>query len=143
MARSIILAVDVDTDPGRIVDILTTTDGLASFWTPQVGGDPDQGGDLHFGFAEAPADLQIGVTTVDPDGGRVEWACQGPWPHWGNTTIEWSIVAGEPLRLLFAHRGWDEGQPERDFGSVAYTWALVLGALKAYAESGVPAPALG
>lgn len=141
MPRSIILAVDIEADPNVVLDALTTTDGLAAFWTPRVNGDAQTGGLLRFGFEEAPVDLEVSVSLADLDSRTVRWDSQGPWPYWAGTSIEWSVVDSGP-RLLFAHRGWTDEQPEVDFGSVAYTWALVLGALKSYTESGVAAPAL-
>ena len=141
MSRSIILAVDIEADPEAIFDALTTTDGLAAFWTPRVDGDAHAGGLLHLGFEAAPVDLEVSVALADRDTHTVQWECNGPWPYWTGTSIEWSTVDAGP-RLLFAHGGWTEEQPESEFGSVAYTWAMVLQALKAFSESGVPAPAL-
>lgn len=141
MSRSIILAVDIEADPGVIFDALTTTEGLAAFWTPRVSGDTHVGGHLRFGFEAAPVDLEITAAMADRDAHTVQWDCNGPWPYWTGTSMEWTIIDSGP-RLLFAHRGWADEQPEDEFGSVAYTWAMVLQALKAYSESGTPAPAL-
>ncbi len=141
MPRSIILAVDIDADPGAVFDALTTTDGLAAFWTPRVSGEAHAGGLLRFGFEAAPVDLEVTVTSEDRDTYTVQWECNGPWPFWTDTSIAWTVVDAGP-RLLFSHLGWADEQPDSEFGSVAYTWALVLQALKAYSESGVVAPAL-
>ncbi len=142
MTRSIILTVDTEGSPGQILEALTTREGLASFWTPQVGGDPGAGGQVSFGFEAAPVDLEVAVRSVDAAAGVVEWDCQGPWPYWTGTRIRWELIDGDQRRVLFSHDGWDKGQPDEDFGAIGYTWALVLGSLKAYVESGMATPAL-
>lgn len=141
MSRSILLTAEVDATAGTLHKALTTRDGLASFWTPAVSGEAAEGNRLSFGFAAAPADLVMTVTAVVDE--SVRWQCEGPWPYWTGTEIEWSIIAADPTRVMFAQRGWPDEQPEVEFGAVAYTWAMVLGALKSFAESGVASPALG
>ena len=142
MAREVVLTVDVEAVPDRVFGTLTTIQGLAAFWTPEVSGEPTEGGDLRFGFATAPVDLEIEVGAADVSTGTVGWQCHGPWPYWKGTAITWQVIGADPVKVHFAHRGWDEEQPEIEFGFIAYTWAMVLQALKSYSESGVPAPAL-
>lgn len=141
MTRSIILAVEVAASDQSVFDAISTQEGLASFWTPDVAGRPDAGARVRFGFAAAPVPLEMTVTRLEaPE--RIEWECSGPWPHWGGTRVEWALSGSEPVMVLFRHLGWADEQPEVEFGSVAHTWATVLTALKAYAETGVAAPAL-
>lgn len=143
MPRSIILTVDAQATPEAIFGALSTRDGLASFWTPDVEGAraPAVGNRLAFGFAAAPADLEMTVAGLVPPE-SIHWHCEGPWPYWEGTDVEWSIIAGEPTRVMLTHRGWAEDQPEVEFGAVAYTWGLVLGALQSFVETGVATPAL-
>jgi hypothetical protein len=44
---------------------------------------------------------------------------------------------------MFRHSGLADAQPDPEFGSVNHTWGKILDALKAYAETGRPGPALG
>jgi Activator of Hsp90 ATPase homolog 1-like protein len=141
MARSIVLAVDTDRDADSIITALTTREGLAAFWTPDVHATPEVGAELRFGFPGAPVDLEMTLVALDP-GRRVEWECHGPWPHWGGTRVEWTILEGDPRRVVFVQRGWGGDQPDAEFGAVAHTWAMVLTALQNYLRSGVAAPAL-
>lgn len=144
MAREIVLCVDVDADTKAVYDAITTQEGLTSFWTPSVTARPEVGAELRFGFEPAPVDLEMTVTALEA-GRRAQWACGGPWPYWGGTEVEWALTEAPEsagTRVVFGHRGWADDYDDAEFGSVAYTWALVLGALKRYAESGQPDPAL-
>ena len=138
MARDIILSIETDAPPSTVYEALTSAEGLAAFWTPSVEASAAVGATLRFGFEAAPVDLEVTIADLVP-GSRVAWDVEGPWPYWGGTRVEWTLTDS---RVVFTHRGWNEDQAEADFGSVALTWALVLQALKAYVESGVPAPAL-
>lgn len=121
---------------------LSTLEGLASFWTPVVGGSPEVGGSLSFGFSAAPVDLRMTVTDSEPDT-RVTWECTGPWPHWAETRVSWTLSPSETgTMVVFRHDGWEDAVTDAELGSVALTWAMTLQALKAYAETGAPAPAL-
>jgi uncharacterized protein YndB with AHSA1/START domain len=144
MARSIILAVQIDAPAADIYRAITTQEGLASFWTSDVTAEPEVGASLRFGFVEAPVDLQMTVTALEPDR-EVRWACQGPWPNWTGTDVSWTIDAtesGEKL-VVFRHDGWPDDQPAAEFGSVALTWARILLALDEHVRTGAVAPALG
>ncbi|MGA7269872.1 MAG: SRPBCC domain-containing protein [Acidimicrobiia bacterium] len=141
MPRSIILTVDAEATPEAVFSALSTRDGLASFWTPDVKGESAVGNRLAFGFAAAPVELEMTVAELVPYE-SIHWQCEGPWPYWEGTEVEWSIIAGEPTRVMLTQRGWGEQQPEVEFGAVAYTWGLVLGALRSFVETDVAAPAL-
>lgn len=144
MSREIVLAVDLDADPEKITDALTHQEGLASFWTPDVTASPEVGAELRFGFEPAPTDLLVTLDEVEPGQG-IAWTVGDAWPHWADTTIRWSLQpspTGSGTRVLLVHDGWDDDYLDGELGSVAYTWSLVLGALKGYVESGTPQPAL-
>lgn len=144
MSRDIVLAADTDADATTVYRALTTTEGLAAFWTPAVSGAAGEtGADLRFGFAAAPAELEIRVEALEPDR-RVAWTCAGPWPGWGGTDIGWRLTAAPEggTRVILRHAGWADDTDDGDLGSVAFTWAQVLRALVAYAQTGAPQPAL-
>jgi len=139
MSRSITLAVDIDADPARVVEILSTTEGQRGFWTT----DCDVSGDhARFGFAAAPVDLETDVTT-EP-GKLVRMHVTSGFPFWEGSTWEWEV--GEATRaetgtgVLFRHYGFGEGYPETDLGHTAQTWALILDRLAKFATTGTPQP---
>jgi uncharacterized protein YndB with AHSA1/START domain len=143
MSRALFITVDIDADPDTVFNALATSDGLASFWTPNVSGTPEQGATLEFGFEPAPVDLQIRVEQLAP-GRLVAWSCPGPWPGWEGTTIRWALGESPDAdtRVVLSHGGWTDDTPDADLGSVTFTWALVCEALKRYTETGNPDPAL-
>jgi uncharacterized protein YndB with AHSA1/START domain len=143
MAKDIVLAIEVHAEPKAVYEMVATRSGLASFWTPDVEGEDREGGELTFGFAQAPARLPMRITRLEaPE--TIEWSSAGPWPFWGGTTVLWSFAASEHgTKVVFRHLGWADGTPEYDFGSVALTWALVVARLKDVVEGGgAPNPVL-
>jgi hypothetical protein len=139
MSRSITLAVDIDADPARIIEILSTTEGQRGFWTADCDVSADH---ARFGFAAAPVDLETDVTT-EP-GKLVRMHVTSGFPFWEGSTWEWEV--GEATRaetgtgVLFRHYGFGDGYPETDLGHTAQTWALILDRLAKYAATGTPQP---
>jgi uncharacterized protein YndB with AHSA1/START domain len=135
--------VEVEADAATVYRALTTSDGLKGFWTSGSEAQPEVGSVAVFKFATAPVDLKLRIDELDADK-RVVWSCLGDFPYWQGTTIAWELSAGpaEGTAVMFRHAGWSDEYPDGDYGSVNFTWGLVLGALKAYTETGRPNPAL-
>lgn len=139
MTRSITLAADVDADPGRVFEILSSTGGQRGFWTADCDVSADR---ARFGFAQAPVDLEVDVTT-EP-GKLVRMQVTSGFPFWEGSTWEWEI--GEATRapsgtgVLFRHHGFSDGYGEIDLGHTAQTWALVLDRLVRFVATGTPQP---
>lgn len=57
--------------------------------------------------------------------------------------IERALTTGVLGDESVKHTGFSDAQPEVDFASVAYAWSSILGALRAYLETGIAKPALG
>lgn len=144
MSREIVLAVDVAADTDDVYETLTTQDGLAAFWTPDVTASPEPGSTLRFGFEPAPIDLEVTLEAADP-GERVVWVVGETWPHWSGTTVTWSFADSPEdgaTRVVMVHDGFPDDYPDAEFGSVAFTWSLVVGALQRYHRTGTADPAL-
>ncbi len=138
MARTT-LAVDVAADADRVFEILSTTEGQRGFWTA----DCDLSGDrARFGFAQAPVDLEVDVTTEPAK--LVRMQVTSGFPFWDGSTWEWEL--GPPSRaetgtgILFRHYGFADGYPETDLGHTAQTWAMIMDRLAKYADTGTPQP---
>ena len=143
MAAPIALAVSVNAPPDRITDALSTADGLASFWTADSHAEPQTGSVARFGFGGP--ELQMRVDQLDP-GHRIAWTCLTDFPmppgNWQHTTVTWDLTLGGngAVNVVLQHGNWPASLTQADLAATAYTWALVLAALKGYAESGSPQP---
>lgn len=139
MAGPLMHLVTIDADADKIYEALSTTKGLASFWTADSHADPKVGSIAKFGF-HGPV-LEMRVDELKP-GKRVRWSTQGGFPEWNGTTVTWDVTPGKDGAhdVLFNHEGWPEALPAADLASVNYAWGRVVGRLKEYVESGKPAP---
>jgi uncharacterized protein YndB with AHSA1/START domain len=144
MPGPILLAVDIDADATRLYDVLTTKAGQAAFWTSDLDIEPLVGSIARFGFPEAPVDLRMRIDTLTP-GRLVGWTCLGDFPFWAGTTVGWELSAAPTggTTVLLRQDGWPDDYPVLDYARVTYVWARILGALKAYVETGTPRPFLG
>ena len=90
MSRDIIHGIEIHAEPKAVFDTIATRSGLAAFWTSDVQGDEAEGGQLTFGFAEAPARLPVRVVRLEPPR-EIAWDCPGGFPFWEGTRVEWSL----------------------------------------------------
>jgi len=143
MAALIALAVSVNAPPERITDALSTTEGLASFWTTDSHAEPHTGSVARFGFGGP--DLQMRIERLDP-GRRIAWTCLTDFPmppgQWEGTTVTWDLTqsGNGDVSVLLQHGNWPAAITQAELAATAYTWAQVLTALKGYAETGTPQP---
>ena len=141
MDRSITLAADVDADPGRVFEVLSTTQGQRGFWTADC---EIFAGHARFGFPQAPADLLTDVTT-EP-GKLVRMRVTTGFPFWEGSTWEWELAtaarAGTGTCVLFRHYGLTDGYPEIDLAHTAQTWALDPAAARRLSRQRQPAAVL-
>jgi len=142
MTAAIALAVSVNAPPDRITEALSTTEGLASFWTADSHAEPQTGSVARLGFGGPELQLRVDRLTT---GHRIEWTCLNDFPmppgRWAGTTVTWDLTSGDSgVELLLQHGNWPAAIAQTELAGTAYTWALVLTALKGYAETGTPQP---
>lgn len=139
MQRAITLAADVEAEPIRVSDTLSSTDGQRAFWTADCDVSADR---ARFGFAQAPVDLETTVTT-EP-GKLVRMRVTSGFPYWAGSTWEWELSgatrAESGTSVLFRHYGFADGYPEIDLGHTTQTWALIMDRLVRYVATGIPQP---
>lgn len=144
MSREILLGIEVHGDRAALTGALTTSQGLAAFWTSDSTAEPIVGSEARFGFQGAPMPLRFTVDAIDND--AITWTCLGEFPYWEGTTVTWGFD-DEPehggTRITFRHAGFPDAQPEWEFATVAMTWAKILERLKVLIETGTAEPALG
>ena len=122
----------------KVYDALTTTEGLAGWWTEDTKGSGDVvGGVLAFRFPVGGFDME--VVELRPNE-RVVWRVVDGPEEWVGTTIEWDLHHdGDYTIVLFAHRGWKE--PVEFMHHCSTKWGSFLMSLKSLLETGEGAPA--
>src|SRR5438445_13865195 len=113
MAGPLMHSVQIDADAEKIYEALSTSKGLASFWTVDSYAEPKVGSTARFGFHGPVLEMRVEELKPAKDGGN---------------------------EVVFNHEGWPEAVPAADLASVNYSWGRVVGRLKKYAETGKPAP---
>src|SRR5215472_16372130 len=121
MAGPLMHLVTIDADADKIYDALSTTKGLAAFWTADSHADPKVGSTATFGF-HGPV-LEMKVSELVP-GKRVRWSAAGGFPQWEGTSVTWDIKPGKAgaHEVMFNHEGWPDELPAAELASVNYTW---------------------
>ncbi|MBL0740351.1 SRPBCC family protein [Chryseolinea lacunae] len=116
---------------------LTTLDGLAQWWTPNVNGEPDEGGTIRFYFDDYYKEMQ--VMKNDP-AEKVVWRCTEGVEEWIDTIITFQIIktSEQACTLVFNHDKWVAYS--RMFYQCSYDWAMFLRSLKRYHETGKGQP---
>ncbi len=116
---------------------LTTTDGLAGWWTTNTHGTGDNpGGVLKFTFGAGGFEMK--VLELHPDT-RVLWEVVDGPEEWIGTHVEWELEQVDDYAVvLFRHLGWRE--PVEFMHHCSTKWAVFLLSLKSLIETGKGAP---
>jgi len=124
--------------PEDVSAALTTTDGLARWWTEETTGDAEPGGVVAFRFGEAGG-FDMKVLDAQP-GALVLWeVIDGP-EEWIGTQVRFDIKREDDWTIvLFRHQGWRE---QVEFMHHCSTkWATYLMSLKSLVDTGQGQPA--
>jgi uncharacterized protein YndB with AHSA1/START domain len=125
-------------EPHQVYESLTTLDGLSSWWTRDVTGDPTPGGTIEFTFGGPDRTVRVEVISAVPDE-QVIWRCVHGPDEWLDTTMEFELQATETETVVrFAHAGWRE--PVEFMGHCTTKWASFLLGLKNGLEAGQATP---
>jgi uncharacterized protein YndB with AHSA1/START domain len=126
--------VGMTASPEKVYEALTTTEGLAAWWTQDT---TETDGTLVLRFGEVGG-FDMKVIDVTPNK-RVEWLVVDGPAEWVGTTVTFDITQdGEWTIVLFAHSGWRE--PVEFMYHCSTKWASFLLSLKALVETGTGAP---
>ena len=135
----ILFQFDSPADRNALLEALTTRDRITGWWTDRAEVPSTVGEDLVLTFEMAPAPFRLRLDADGPE--RVTWSYNGFPPPWEGTAMEWTLSdnpGGPGTRVHFRHGGWQsDGDP---LPSVAFTWGLLMPALKHYVESGERSP---
>jgi len=124
--------------PECVHKALTTLDGLAGWWTPNVSGTPAPGGELAFEFPahNVRTVMRVGMDTP----ARVEWTCmESTHDEWPGTRLSFELLDGDVGTVLkFEHAGLIPAL--ECYGACRRGWEFFLDSLVLYAETGTGTP---
>jgi uncharacterized protein YndB with AHSA1/START domain len=129
--------VGIKSSVADVYTALTTTDGLAGWWTTKTDGDGDEvGGVVQFRFGAGGFDMK--VLELDPDK-RVLWEVVDGPEEWVGTHVHWDLAQADDYAVvLFKHEGWKE--PVEFMHHCSTKWAIFLMSLKSLIETGKGTP---
>jgi uncharacterized protein YndB with AHSA1/START domain len=138
----IIHRIGIKSPVSRVLDALTTLEGLSNWWTQDVQGDTHPDGKIEFTFRSAKGDIigQMVMQVQTPSAQKdVHWRCVDGPPEWIGTdiTFQLSLIDGQTI-LIFGHRNWREAVEFTAHCSMK--WAVFLLSLREYVESGKGKP---
>jgi uncharacterized protein YndB with AHSA1/START domain len=121
----------------KVYEALTTTSGLAAWWTVQTSGESVPGGTLEFRFG-AQFFNKMKVLEMKPNETLV-WECVQGAPDWIGTKITLSLDENEgKTRVRFSHVGFKEAN---DFyAQCNFSWGRYMESLRNYCEKGKGTP---
>jgi len=131
--------VSIDAPATKVFAAIATQAGNQGWWTHDTVLDPKVGGRAEFGFDHRGMVFRMHIDELVADQ-RLVMSCAGDHPEWSGTKLEWTLAPGEAggTVLSFTHRGWKA--PTGFAASCNSMWGNLLYRLKAYVESGKPAP---
>jgi uncharacterized protein YndB with AHSA1/START domain len=132
----VLFTFDVEAAPDAVRTALTTSEGIASFWTDRAEVPAEVGGRLELGFPDAPVPFDLVLAQAGDK--MITWRTATFPPQWMGTEIRWEISGGDKTSTVaFRHGSFAD---ETEQGLVAYVWGQVMVQLKRYVETGVAAP---
>ena len=127
--------VGIRAQPARIYDALTTSAGIAGWWTDQVDG---RQGRIGIGFGSVRMEMEVERLE---ESRLVVWKCVLGHPLWEKTRIEFDLSDDEKNKQTlvdFKHAEWTESGSL--FRHCSTKWAVYLLSLKNLVEKGKGAP---
>jgi len=125
---------EISADPITVMERLSSTQGIASWWSNTVHGKASAEGDeFAVSFPDTP--FPFSFTVVSVDSRSVSWLVGEMPPPWAGTTIGFYVTEDDdgPSTLLFTHSGFE---PENEIIPVVTpAWMAIISKLKANIES--------
>jgi Activator of Hsp90 ATPase homolog 1-like protein len=130
---------DMNAEREKVREALTTVDGIGSWWSAKVAGQPEVAeGRLEVSFPDVPAPFEF---TAHPGADDVSWVVGSIPEWWRGTTIRWALEdnpEGDGTRVHFRHEGFDSTHPIIEV--ITPAWAHIVDRLQGYVETGQRQP---
>lgn len=127
--------------PGDLMYWLTSTEGIAGWWSDTVTGSAAATGDV-FQVRFPTTDVVFELEVTESGDGVVAWHVAESPPWWAGTTIRFEVGQGEEAgaSLLFTHAGFDSDDPI--IAVITPAWIRFLDNLVQVAQTDTPSPAV-
>lgn len=139
---NIVHRIGIKSPVSQVYYAIATLEGLANWWTEEVGGESKVGSNISFRFrstnAELLGEMVMQVTELNASK-AVRWQCVDGPAEWIGTDITFELSEQDNQTiLLFGHRNWREAVEFTSHCSMK--WAIFLLSLREYVETGVGKP---
>ncbi len=132
--------ITIDAPKDDVFQAITTPDGLKGWYSPDVLGKSDKGGEVTLSFTEKEGPFRWKVTEAE-QASLVRWECiQGPGKSAGTTATFHLSGSGNKTIVEFAHEGFQEA--DEKLKTCNTLWGALMHHLKQFAETKQPQPAL-
>lgn len=137
MKFDIVHSTHIATTPERLYEALTTQQGIAGWWTPEVEAEPTVGSINEMRFLGTT--LKFRVDALEP-ARSVAWSTVEAPAQWDDTQVLFHITPEDDdlVNLQFRHRGF--ASSEDGFGITSYSWAQYMRSIKLLLETGEGEP---
>jgi uncharacterized protein YndB with AHSA1/START domain len=138
----IIHRIGIRASSGKVYEALSTLKGLAHWWTENVEGKEETGGEIRFTFREKNGEIKgimvMEVIMLKPSA-EVRWRCKEGPDEWIGTEITFRLSqADNQTIILFGHTNW--GETVEFLAHCSMKWATFLLSLREYVEKGKGRP---
>lgn len=134
------------TPPDAVFDAFTTLDGIAGWWTDQVSGSGEHGGDLTLGFPNSDGPRVVLHVDVAERPRSIVWRVRAvpplpAWEEWAGTRIVVRLLPDGDggTRMEFEHEGLTPRLHCYDTCSLGWDHGLAF--VRRYVETGTRRPA--
>lgn len=126
--------------PEEIMKWLTTTEGIAGWWSDTVSGSAGEEGDeFHVSFPTT--DVIFDLAVAEAGDSSVQWDIPESPPWWKGTSIRFQVDETEGgSSMLFTHAGFEPDDPI--IAVITPAWVGFLDNLVAVAQTGAANPAV-
>lgn len=132
---------DAQCPPGDVMKWLSSTEGIAGWWSDSVTGSATSEGDVfHATFPTTEVGFDLEVTEMTDS--AVAWHVPESPPWWKGTTIRFELSKGEEggTSLLFTHSGFEPEDPIIEV--ITPAWVGFIDNLVEVAQTGKANPAV-
>ena len=138
----IIHRIGIMSSPAPVYKALSTTEGLANWWTEEVEGEEQVGGNIQFTFRTKSGDIRgqmiMQVQELQAQK-KVLWHCVSGPGEWIGTKISFDLSQQDNQTIIvFSHSKWTEAV--EFMAHCSMKWAVFLLSLREYVEHGKGKP---